>query len=233
MTRSERLLHLVDLLRKHRTPVTAETLADYFNVSVRTIYRDIDTLNLQGADIQGEAGIGFVLKHDFLLPPLMLNADEIEALVFGLRWVMRLNDYELSDYAESIFSKVKAVLPDAIKPELDEQALYPVNTQTYVDGELQHIATIRKALKTSQKLTLQYTDANDTLTERIIWPVALGYMQDVRLLASWCELRHDFRNFRTDRIQRVTIGEPFPTPKHILLQRWQQSEGIKLQSFNR
>lgn len=232
MTRSERLLHLVDLLRKHRTPVTAETLADYFNVSVRTIYRDIDTLNQQGAEIQGEAGIGFVLKRDFLLPPLMLNADEIEALVFGLRSVMCLQDCELADHAESIYAKVKAVLPNELQSELSEQSLYPVKKQTYAEGELQHITLIRQALRASKKLTLQYTDANGTVSERIIWPVALGYMQDVQLLAAWCELRHDFRNFRTDRIQHLTLSEPIPTPKTLLLRRWEDSEGITLQSFD-
>lgn len=232
MTRSERLLYLIDLLRKHRTPVTAETLADYFDVSVRTIYRDIDTLKQQGAEIYGEAGMGFILKHDFLLPPLMLNANEIEALVFGLRSVMCLKDCELADHAESIYAKVKAVLPNELQSELSEQSLYPVKKQTYAEGELQHITLIRQALRASKKLTLRYTDSNDTQSERTIWPVALGYWGDIRMLAAWCELRHDFRNFRTDRIQHLSIGKPFPTPKNLLLRRWEESEGITLQSFD-
>lgn len=126
MTRTERLLELMQRLRRSRQPLQAHTLAEQLDISVRTLYRDIETLRRQGADIEGEAGVGYVLKKGGpTLPPLMFRESEIEALVLGLRWVGHHADPALADDARSALSKIGAILPPRLAPIFDEQALYP------------------------------------------------------------------------------------------------------------
>lgn len=126
MTRSERLLHLLDLLRNRRQAITAENLAEKLSISLRTVYRDLDALRNQGADIRGEAGIGYILYQDFLLPPLMFSEDEIESLVLGIRWVARNGDPDLAEKAQSALTKINAVLPEKLAEQLTKHALYPI-----------------------------------------------------------------------------------------------------------
>lgn len=129
MPRTERLLALMQQLRTRRRPQQAQALAQSLGVSLRTLYRDIDTLRAQGADIRGEPGIGYVLKKGGpTLPPLMFSESEIEALVLGLRWVSARADAELAASARSVLTKVEAVLPARLAPLLEDQALYPVSS---------------------------------------------------------------------------------------------------------
>src|SRR6187200_43800 len=111
VSRAERLLELLQVLRRYRQPVAGQTLADELGVSVRTLYRDIATLQGQGAAIDGEAGLGYVLKPGFMLPPLMFSEEEIEALVLGSRWVADRADRALADAAANVLAKIGAVLP--------------------------------------------------------------------------------------------------------------------------
>lgn len=231
MPRTKRLLTLLQHLRQSRLPITAQALADSMHVSLRTIYRDINTLRSQGADIRGEAGIGFVLHHDFLLPPLMFDSHEIEALVFGMRWTVRHGEAELAAAARSALSKIHAVLPARLAASLQNQALYPVGHTPYSEQEEAILTTIRSALQQEQRLIIDYRDGNDALSRRSIWPLAIGYFQDCRLLAAWCELRQDFRHFRTDRILSLQPGTPCPIPRRILLARWQEHTGVNLSDF--
>src|SRR6266705_5570418 len=119
MSRSQRLLDLIQVLRRHRRPVTGSVLAEATGVSLRTLYRDIETLKAQGAHIDGEAGIGYVLRPGFMLPPLMFSEEEIEALVLGSRWVSDRADTPLGDAARNALAKIAAVLPDDLKVSLD------------------------------------------------------------------------------------------------------------------
>ncbi|MDO4776493.1 MAG: YafY family protein [Cardiobacteriaceae bacterium] len=232
MLRTQRLLTLLQSLRQKRHPVTAHALADELGVSPRTIYRDIDTLRQQGADIRGEAGLGFILQHDFLLPPLTFSEYEIEALVLGMRWVARRAESELAASAKSVLGKINAVLPPALAASLQNQALYPVGSHDYPDSESANLALIRQALREEKRVLLVYCDVNGTPSQRAVWPLAIGYFDSCRLLVAWCELRDDFRHFRTDRIQGAQSGAPFPVPRRILLERWQQQEGIDLSLFD-
>lgn len=232
MLRTQRLLTLLQSLRQKRHPVTANALADELNVSPRTIYRDIDTLRQQGADIRGEAGLGFILRHDFLLPPLTFSEPEIEALVLGMRWVAQHGENELANSAKNVLGKINATLPPALAASLHNQALYPVGSNHYPDDENANLAIIRQALREEKRLILDYCDANGTPSQRAVWPLAIGYFDNCRLLVAWCELRGDFRHFRTDRIQSVQSGAPCPIPRRILLERWQQEEGIDLSLFD-
>ena len=147
MPRSRRLLTLLDLLRRRHGPVTAETLAQQLSVSTRTVYRDIAQLCAQGADIRGEAGLGFVLHTDLGLPPLMFDKPEIEALVFGMRWVAANGDDGLAADAKSVLAKIDAVLPGHLREHLNTQALYPRPCQTRPFTPQETLSAIRTAAR--------------------------------------------------------------------------------------
>ncbi len=219
MTRSQRLLFLIQLLRACRRPVSAHVLADRLGVSVRTIYRDIDTLNAQGATIVGEAGIGFVLKPGFLLPPMMWDANEIEALILGVRWISHIPDESLQQAAASIRAKLKAVLPDQQQYLFEHTTLYAGQSWLPVDQEF--VERIRLATREQKKLHLDYLDEQQRPSQRLIWPISMGYFQGRMLLAAWCELRQDFRHFRLDRVQDCQVlDERYPPYKMHLFHQW-------------
>jgi predicted DNA-binding transcriptional regulator YafY len=226
MSRTERLLDLIQCLRRHRAPVTGAVLAAEFGVSIRTLYRDIATLQAQGADIQGEPGLGYVLRPGFMLPPLMFSAEEIEALVLGSRWVAsRADDARLGLAAGNALSKISAVLP----PELRESV--HAATLIIVPGEILanvvDISTIRVAIRNEHKLAIAYRNADGSATERTIWPIALAFFEKVRIIAAWCELRQAYRNFRVDRIGSMEVtGMPYPRRRVAMLKEWRERERI-------
>lgn len=233
MLRSQRLLILLDFLRHRRHPITAETLAQRLSVSVRTIYRDIAELCAQGADIRGEAGLGFVLHADFGLPPLMFDEPEIEALVFGMRWVAAHGDEGLAENARSVLAKIHAALPERLSSCIDTQVLYPQPTASvpFTEQECGTLSLIRTALRGGLTVSFDYTDADGRHSRRSVCPLAVGYFPDARLLAAWCGLRRDFRHFRTNRIANAVVGEVFPTPRMVLLREWQRCEHLDLSAF--
>ncbi|WP_371348065.1 helix-turn-helix transcriptional regulator [Ancylobacter sp. IITR112] len=224
MSRSERLFDLLQVLRRHRRPVSGRVLADEIGVSLRTLYRDIAALQAQGATIEGEAGIGYVLRPGFLLPPMMFPAEEIEALVLGSRWVAERGDRRLAEAALSALARIGAVLPAELRAEMDAAALFvapgaPIPVDT-IDA-----AVLRKAIRTERKLALAYQDAGGAASERVIWPFALAFFDQVRLLIGWCELRGDFRSFRTDRIARAELMEArYPSRRAELIRQWKQTK---------
>ena len=219
MTRSERLLALIQVLRRHRMPVSGRALAEETGVSLRTLYRDISSLQAQGAPIEGEAGIGYVLRPGFLLPPMMFSVEEIEALVLGSRWVARRADASLSVAADEALSKIAAVLPAALREELDGSTLLvgpPRARQDRID-----IGLFRAAIRNEQKVRLSYEDLSGRRSERMIWPFALGFFEEARVVAGWCELRQELRHFRADRmLEAVNTGERYPRRRQVLLKEW-------------
>ena len=226
MSRTERLLDLIQLLRRHRAPVTGPALADELGISIRTLYRDIATLQAQGADIQGEPGLGYVLRPGFTLPPLMFSADEIEALVLGSRWVARrAEDPRLGDAAANALSKITAVLPAELRDTMDGSNLLVGGGEvipTVVD-----LSAIRLAIRNERKLAIAYRNADGTATERTIWPFAIGFFDRVRVVIGWCELRVDYRHFRLDRIaQMEALTERYPRRRAAMLKEWREREGI-------
>ena len=229
MSRSERLLELIQTLRRYRRPVSGQTLADETNVSLRTLYRDIATLQAQGADIEGEPGMGYILKPGFLLPPLMFSEDEIEALVLGSRWVASRTDSDLSRAAANVLAKIAAVLPDDMKPKLEGSNLLVPQDHSEI-ADVVDLSLVRKAIRNEHIVEIGYVDAAGVPTERRIWPFALGFYDRVRVVAAWCEMRNDFRNFRTDRIQRMEPqGKRYPRRKAELLKAWRIAEGRDLE----
>ena len=226
MSRSERLLDLIQLLRRHRHPVSGAAIATELGVSLRTLYRDIATLQSQGASIDGAPGFGYVLRDGFVLPPLMFSADEIEALVLGSRWVADRGDSRLGAAARDALAKIAAVLPADLRHDLDTSALIVGPGAPIAAGDAE-VAAIRQAIRLERKLVLTYRDAAGRDSERAIWPFALGFFDRARVVVAWCELRASIRHFRTDRIVALTMsGVRYPQRRQALLKAWREEQGI-------
>jgi predicted DNA-binding transcriptional regulator YafY len=226
MSRAERLLELMQVLRRHRRPVSGGQLARQLGISLRTLYRDIGSLQAQGAHIDGEPGMGYVLRPGFLLPPLMFSEEEIEALVLGSRWVADRADHELAAAARNVLAKVGAVLPADLRHQLDSSALLvgPGGQLAAGDAELPRI---RRAIRAQRKVEISYRDTKGAETRRTIWPFALGFFDRVRVVAAWCELRRDLRHFRTDRIVALEVMKAaYPRPRQVLLKEWRENQCI-------
>jgi predicted DNA-binding transcriptional regulator YafY len=229
MSRAERLLELLQLLRRHRQPVSGAALAEGLRVSLRTLYRDIRSLQAQGAAIQGEAGLGYLLRPGYLLPPLMFSEEELEALVLGTRWVAERAEDRLGQAGRNAMAKIAAVLPADLREALDANALLVGPGAPVADGEAE-LPAIRQAIRSEHKLEVTYRDARDAETRRTIWPFALGYFERVRIVVAWCERRRGFRHFRVDRIVSLrATGERYPRRRQALLREWREREGIPTQ----
>jgi predicted DNA-binding transcriptional regulator YafY len=225
MARSQRLLELIQVLRRHRHPVSGQALADELGVSLRTIYRDVQTLIGQGATIDGEAGLGFILRPGFVLPPLMFSDEELEALVLGLRWVAQRTDASFEHAAMNALAKIVAVLPDDLRGNVEGIGLVAVpsrDTEPRFD-----LSPIRGAIRSEQMVVLDYADVQGQHTRRTVWPIALAFFERSRVLAAWCELRQDFRHFRIDRIIAMhETGKRYPQRRRVLMKQWREIEKI-------
>jgi predicted DNA-binding transcriptional regulator YafY len=222
MRRAERLLQLLQILRRHRRPVTGEAIASELEVSLRTVYRDIASLIADRVPIRGEAGVGYVLGDGFDLPPLMFTPDELEAVMLGLRWVSRRGDQQLSRAAQDTVAKIGAVLPDKLKPFLFDAGLV-VPPYVKVIRDTVDVAQLRNAIREGWKVELQYTAEDGRQSQRVIWPIAVAYFEAQRLIIAWCELRQAFRSFRTDRMQSVAVLEQrYPARRKALLKQMQE-----------
>jgi predicted DNA-binding transcriptional regulator YafY len=198
-------------------------LAEKLGVSIRTLYRDIASLQHQGAAIQGEPGVGYVLAPGYLLPPLMFHLEEIEALVLGMRWVAERGDAGLSEGARGAIAKVAAVLPTSMRRDLEDSALL-VGTSVARMQDVADTSQLRQAIRAEAKVRLTYRDSGGGLSNRVIWPFALVHFEQTRVLSAWCELRADFRNFRTDRIAEVELLDTrYPQRRQSLLATWRHS----------
>ena len=226
MSRAERLLQLMQALRRRRHPVSGADLARELNISLRTLYRDIAALQTRGARIDGERGVGYVLRPGFMLPPLMFSDEEIEALVLGSRWVADRADGALGAAARNAMAKIGAVLPPELRRDLETSGLL-VGPGPVVNDRDTDLATIRASIRSERKLEIRYRDEQGSETSRVVWPFALGFFDQVRMLAAWCELRKGFRHFRADRIEALAIvDERYPRRRQALLKEWRELEGI-------
>lgn len=224
MARSERLLSLLQILRRYNRPVSGARLAEELGISIRTLYRDIASLQAQGASIEGEPGVGYILRPGFMLPPLMFSQIELEALMLGFRWVSKFADEPMTKAASDALAKIAAVLPESLKDELESTALL-VGPRTIRDVEMVDLQTARTAIRNGQKLQITYVDAVGNQSERTIWPFALGYFQKIRILVGWCEERMDFRHFRTDRLTALTnLEKRYPKRRATMLREWRETQ---------
>lgn len=225
MRRAERLFQIIQILRRVRRPATAEAIAAELETSKRTVYRDIAALIGQRVPIRGEAGIGYVLEQGFDLPPLMLTPDEIEAAVLGARWVTGHADPALAKAAGDLVAKILAAVPERLRPYiLDPIGGTPPAWNIAADAI--DMGLVRAQIHAGRKLELAYRDEQGRQTRRKIWPVAIGYHATVRMLAGWCELRRDFRHFRTDRIvEAAFLDERYPERPSALRAKWRKTLG--------
>lgn len=228
MSRTARLFTLLDALRAHRRPVAAERLAEDLGVSVRTIYRDMQTLIGLGAPIAGEAGVGYVLTPGFFLPPLMFNADELEALVLGARWVQAQTDDALGQAAATALSKIATASPKDLRETMANTGLWTRGSGSGVPGvKPALVQALREAIREEKKLVIAYSDVEGVATERTIWPIGLAFFESTRLVIAWCELREGFRHFRADRVTRCDdAGARYPQRRAALVKRWRAEQGV-------
>ncbi len=206
--------------------MTGAVLAADLGVSLRTLYRDIATLQGQGAPIDGEAGVGYVLRPGFLLPPLMFGDDEIEALALGARWVAEHGDPRLARAARDAVARIEAVLPADLRDRLDDAGLWigpgRARPPEPIDADL-----LRRAIREEKKLDLAYADAEGRVSRRVVWPIALAFFERVRILVAWCELRDGFRHFRLDRMSEARLVEVrYPRRRRALVRDWRVAQGV-------
>jgi predicted DNA-binding transcriptional regulator YafY len=221
--RSERLLALMQALRRRRRPVTGQVLAEETGVSLRSLYRDIETLKSMGAAIDGEAGLGFQLRADYFLPPLMFTQGEVEALVLGLRTMIYGSDAEMSAAGRDALSKIAAILPADRRAEMDAVGLFAMPPRGG-EGQDRRLADLRQAVRDERQVELAYRDLKGVPSRRVVYPLALGYYEDRQVLVAWCTLRQDYRRFRIDGMETVAVlSDPLPQPRRTLFHRWRTS----------
>lgn len=213
----------MQVLRRHRGTVSGVTLSRELNVSLRTIRRDVITLQSMGADIVGEPGVGYILRPGFLLPPLSFTEEEIQALMAGAQWVSRQTDEGLAHAVQNALAKIDSVLPPHMRRTLDNDTIY-VSRNQGAPAALD-LAQVRLALREQRKMQIIYKDENGEQTQRTLWPIMLGFVESQRYIAGWCELRGDYRLFRTDRIVEVSVlEERYARPRHQLVKEWRSRE---------
>ncbi len=220
MRRSDRLFDIIQRLRTARGPTTAAALAEELEVTLRTVYRDVATLQARRIPIEGAPGIGYLLRRGFDLPPLMFTLEEIEAIAVGARLVARTGDSSLQDAAESVLSKIAVVLPEALRARLTAAPFFVSTSGAPVPGSID-LATVRQAIRDEHKLRIGYIDEKGARTQRTIWPIAVAYYVQATLIGAWCELRQDYRHFRADRIVALTVlDEAYPSDNGRLMAEW-------------
>jgi predicted DNA-binding transcriptional regulator YafY len=226
MDKVSRLFSLMQVLRGRQRAITAQQLADKMAVSVRTVYRDIDALVALGAAIDGSAGVGYILRSGFFLPPLMFSDEEIEVLVLGSRWVAAQGDAGLAQAAESAIGKIATASQKELRDKIAEIGLWAPRPQRA--GQFSpHLGLIREAIRREHKLQLRYVDARGVGSERVVWPIALGFFENTLVVAAWCEMRGDFRHFRVDRMTGLCPdGVRYPRPRRELVRDWKRLHAV-------
>jgi predicted DNA-binding transcriptional regulator YafY len=203
MRRADRLFQIIQFIRRHRV-TTAAALAEALEVSERTVYRDIRDLVLSGVPIEGEAGVGYVMRKGFDLPPLMFTREEVEALVLGSRVVSSWADAGLGKAAEAALDRIAAALPDELRQRLIESRLFAPGFHVR-EEVVERLGVLREATTARRKAWLSYRDASEAGSERTVRPLGLSFFGSTWMLTAWCELRSDFRNFRLDRVESLRL----------------------------
>ena len=220
MRRSDRLFDIIQRLRTARGPMTAAAIAAELEVTPRTVHRDIATLQARRVPIEGAAGLGYVLRRGYDLPPLMFSADEVEAVLVGMRLLRRTRDPGLQQAADSVLSKLAAVLPEPLRGALDTPPFHVSEGEAQEPSAIS-LAELRVAIREANKLRIRYRDGNGAASERVIRPVAIEYYVQATLVCAWCELRDGYRHFRADRIEAASVlADSFAADRKRLLDGW-------------
>jgi predicted DNA-binding transcriptional regulator YafY len=219
LRRSDRLFDILRILRTAKPPVTAASIADELEVTVRTVYRDIATLQARRIPIEGAAAVGYLLRRGFELPPLMFTEEEAEAIAVGVRMLARTGDPGLQKAAERVLSKVTLVVPDLLREHLSAP-VYVSKSGAPVPALHDLPTTVRQAIRDGHKMRITYQDENGQETLRVIQPFAVAYYVKATLVCAWCELRNDVRHFRADRVVAAEVlDDGFTLPEPVIA-RW-------------
>ena len=223
MRRTDRLFELIQILRDGRLH-TARDMAERMEVSTRTLWRDMATLIASGLPVEGERGVGYILREPITMPPLTLTPDELQALTLGLQLVSRGADPSLIRAAESLLGKVSAVLPARLLDGVGQETwVFPGDEAL---AAARHLPTLRRAIRLHERVVIDYVDGSGTTSDRPVRPLLLEFWGRVWTLAAWCETRGDFRSFRVDRIEQLhPTGEPFSDAPGTTLADWQRLQG--------
>jgi predicted DNA-binding transcriptional regulator YafY len=224
LSKAERLFDLVTLLRSKRVAVSALELATALGVSERTIYRDLAALAHSGVPVEGEAGVGYRLSRGTHLAPLMFAPDEAVAIAVGLQLVRAFTDPELGEAAMRAGQRVRAVLPDATKLQL-ERMPYRIPVVERDAPLRERHAVLRRAAERQEKLQIEYRDEQGNQSRRVIWPLALMGWSGRWTVLAWSEERAGYRNFRIDRIGGLEqLGLYFETSETLNIAHYFRTE---------
>jgi predicted DNA-binding transcriptional regulator YafY len=226
MRKASRLFEIIQILRPARKPVTAAAIAAQLEVTIRSIYRDIAALQAMRVPIEGERGIGYILRPGFTLPPLMLSIEETEAIVLALALLDRTGDTELRRAAKRVNRKIAAVVPEPLGRTFSADALHAWGTVAPAPDAVD-LALVRRAIRDEQKLLISYRDEAGNATQRVIRPIALIYYSQTANIVAWCEMRNAIRNFRADRVSHCEAREDFfpgqgDRLRQVWIDGWQQ-----------
>ena len=214
MRRADRLFQIIQILRRSNGGVvTAHDLAEELEVSKRTIYRYMVDLQSQRVPIEGEAGLGYMLRSGYELPPLMFNEEELEALILGARITQSWGDEGLSKAAEDVLNKIETVLPERMKSIINDNYIFAPSSSWQVEVDVD-LAQVRRSIRNRRKVSFDYKNQLNDSSNRIIWPLAMIFYGQVWNILGWCELRKDFRAFRPDRMEKILfLEETYPVEK--------------------
>ena len=218
MARADRLLRLLQVMRQMPAPITALRLAEATEVSLRSLYRDIDGLRAAGARIEGERGYGYRLVEDFALPPLSFTREELEVIALGMAEVSSMGNAEMATTAASVLAKVSATLPS----DREQELLHAISRVYRPNRRIEHspfFAIVQDGCWHERALDIAYVDEHGALSQRIILPLSLVYTDHILMVLSWCCLREDFRMFRLDRLQGVAPAGRSFRPRRVALLR--------------
>ncbi len=230
MRRTERLFQIIQILRSTRSPLTGQELADELEISIATLYRDMAELHAQRIPIRGEAGVGYVLDDGYDMPPLMLTADELEAAALGAAWVAQEADPSLARAARDLVSKLSSAIPKELRPIVLDASSKAIQTRTRVSERFDS-ALLRHAIRERYRLQLIYKDRDGTMSDRIVWPLLIAFLDRTRYLVAWCERKEDYRHFKTERVQELKVlAKKYPSRRAALLKGWEEATARRNQS---
>ncbi|MEO0545868.1 MAG: YafY family protein [Pseudomonadota bacterium] len=220
MRRADRLLQILQILRRERRPIAASRMAEELEVSLRTLYRDMVALEASGVPVRGEAGVGYVLEDGFDVPPLMFTTNELEAIMLGARLVDGVGDSDLSRSAKDAIAKIAAVIPAPLRDRLVDTPLFAPQFERDDRPQLD-IAVFREILREEKQVTIDYRDLKGQRSRRTVWPIQLSFFRNAVLLVGWCTMREAFRSFRVDGIEHhVVLDARLPVRRKTLFVRW-------------
>jgi predicted DNA-binding transcriptional regulator YafY len=215
-------LNLIEEFRCRRRAVSGDDLAQTLGISIRTLYRDISSLRALGAHIEGEPGVGYILRSGFLLPPVMFTVEEVDALILGSQWVSEKADKPLAEAARKAMARLTAIMPNELVDRVEAQSLV-VTPNEYAPPETIDMTVVRRAIHLERKLRIHYKDAQGKTSDRVIWPFLLVYFDGGLLISAWCETREGIRHFRTDRIGAMSeLSTRYPRRRHDLIKLWRE-----------